>query len=148
MSLARILVREMKMEDAAAAARLATQLGYPSTTPQIERRFRALSDAPDARVLIAEDADGGVLGWIHVYGNRHLESDPDAEIGGLVVDEAARGRGVGSALMVSAEAWAKERGYTAVSVRSNVVRAEAHQFYKTRGYEVLKSQFKLRKKLG
>ena len=138
----------MEIDDAAAGARLATQLGYPSTAAQIERRFQALDEAPDARVLIAEGADGTVLGWIHVFGNRRLESDPDAEIGGLVVDEAARGRGVGSALMASAETWAKERGYTAVSVRTNVIRVDAHRFYKARGYEVLKSQYKLRKNLG
>jgi GNAT superfamily N-acetyltransferase len=137
----------MTANDAAAAARLSTQLGYPSTPAQIEQRFRALGDSPDARVLIAEGSDGSVLGWIHVFGNRILVSDPDAEIGGLVVDEAARGRGVGSALMASAEAWAKERGYRVVSVRSNVIRVEAHEFYKSKGYQVLKSQYKLRKRL-
>lgn len=137
----------MRIEDAAAVARLATQLGYPSTAAQIERRLQALEKSPDARVLVAEAPDGAVQGWIHVFGRRMLESDPDAEIGGLVVDEAARGRGVGSALVASAEAWARERGYDIVSVRSNVIRAGAHEFYKSRGYQVLKSQYKLRKKL-
>ncbi|HKW50770.1 MAG TPA: GNAT family N-acetyltransferase [Candidatus Eisenbacteria bacterium] len=138
----------MRIEDTAAVARLATQLGYPSTAAQIERRLHALEESPDARVLVAEAPDGAVLGWIHVFGRRMLESDPDAEIGGLVVDEAARGRGVGSALVASAEAWARERGYDIVSVRSNVIRAEAHEFYKSRGYQVLKSQYKLRKALS
>lgn len=138
----------MRIEDTAAVARLATQLGYPSTAAQIERRLHALEQSPDARVLVAEAPDGAVLGWIHVFGRRMLESDPDAEIGGLVVDEAARGRGVGSALVASAEAWARERGYDIVSVRSNVIRAEAHEFYKSRGYQVLKSQYKLRKALS
>ena len=144
---AQILVRPMTAGDAVAVARLTTQLGYPSTAAQIERRFRALGESPDARILIATGTDGSALGWIHVFGNRLLESDPDAEIGGLVVDEGARGRGVGSVLMTSAEAWAKERGYEVVSVRSNVIRTEAHEFYKSRGYQVLKSQYKLRKML-
>jgi GNAT superfamily N-acetyltransferase len=137
----------MTAKDAAGAARLATQLGYPSTPVQIERRFQALGESPDARVLIAEGPDGAILGWIHVFGKRLLVSDPYAEIGGLVVDEAARGRGVGSALMASAEAWARERRYEVVSVPSNVIRVEAHEFYKSRGYQVLKSQYKLRKRL-
>jgi hypothetical protein len=34
-----------------------------------------------------------------------------------------------------------------VSVRSNVIRKEAHEFYKGLGYEPTKSQFKFRKKL-
>lgn len=137
----------MTIADAPAAARLAAQLGYPSTAAQIERRFRALEEPGDARVLIAEGADGVVVGWIHIFGTRPLESDSCAEIGGLVVDDAVQGRGVGSALVTSAEAWAKERGYGVVSVRSNVIRLEAHEFYKSRGYQVLKSQFKLRKQL-
>jgi GNAT superfamily N-acetyltransferase len=137
----------MTIDDVAAVARLATQLGYPSTDFQIEQRFHALEQSPDARVLIAEAPDGAVLGWIHVFGRRMLESDPDAEIGGLVVDEATRGRGVGSALVASAEVWAREHGYDVVSVRSNVIRTEAHEFYKSRGYQVLKSQYKLRKRL-
>ena len=137
----------MMIEDAASVARLATQLGYPSTAAQIERRFHALDESPDARALVAQSQDGTVLGWIHVYGTRHLESDPGAEIGGLVVDEAARGQGVGSALMTSAEAWAKERGYDVVRIRTNVVRLEAHEFYKSRGYQVTKSQYRLGKSL-
>lgn len=138
----------MAITDIPAVAELATQLGYPSTAAQIERRFHALEETPDASVLIAENPEGTVLGWIHVFRTRHLESDPGAEIGGLVVDEAARGRGVGSALVTAAEVWAKERGYEMVSVRSNVIRVEAHEFYKSRGYEVLKSQVKLRKTLA
>ena len=142
-----ILVRPMRVEDIAAVARLATQLGYPSTAAQIGRRFRALEDSPEASGLVAEGPDGTVLGWVHVFATRQLESDPGAEIGGLVVDESARGRGVGSALMTSAEAWARGRGFEVVSVRSNVIRIEAHEFYKSRGYQVLKSQYKLRKRL-
>ena len=142
-----IPVRPMRVEDIAAVARLATQLGYPSTADQIERRFRALGESPEASALIAEGPDGAVLGWIHVFATRQLESDPGAEIGGLVVDESARGRGVGSALVTSAETWARGRGFEVVSVRSNVIRLEAHEFYKARGYEILKSQYKLRKRL-
>lgn len=138
----------MKVEDLEAAARLATQLGYPSTAEQIGRRFRALSESEDARVFVAEGPDGNAVGWVHVFGRRLLESDADAEVGGLVVDEQFRGRGIGKALMASAEAWARERGYSLVSVRSNVIRTEAHEFYKRLGYEITKSQYKLRKRLS
>jgi GNAT superfamily N-acetyltransferase len=142
-----IPVRPMTEGDAEGVAALSTQLGYPSTTDQTLRRFRAIGDAPDARVWVAELPDGAIVGWIHLFGNRLLESDPDIEIGGLVVHEAVRGRGVGRALVQAAEAWARERGYTVVSVRSNVIRREAHEFYKGLGYEPTKSQFKFRKKL-
>jgi len=132
--------------DAEGVAALSTQLGYPSTAEQTLRRFRGIADAPDARVWVA-DLDGAIVGWIHLFGNRLLESDPDIEIGGLVVHEDARGRGVGRALVNAAEDWARERGYSVVSVRSNVIRKEAHEFYKGLGFEPTKSQFKFRKKL-
>jgi len=137
----------MTEDDAEGVATLSTQLGYPSTAEDTLRRFRGIGDAPDARVWVAQAPDGAIVGWIHLFGNRLLESDPDIEIGGLVVHEDARGRGVGRALVSAAEDWARERGYTMVSVRSNVVRREAHEFYRGLGYEPTKSQFKFRKKL-
>lgn len=142
-----VVIRPMKVEDAPAVALLATQLGYPSTAEQIRARFLGLDGFPDARVLIAEGSDGTAVGWLHVFGRRLLESDPDAEVGGLIVEEQARGRGIGKALMASAESWARERGYKIVSIRSNVIRAETHEFYKGLGYAVTKSQYKFRKQL-
>jgi GNAT superfamily N-acetyltransferase len=145
---AAITTRPMTQDDTEAVARLSAQLGYPSTPDQVSRRFQAIQAAPDSHVIIAIVASGSVVGWIHVFGNRLLESEPDAEIGGLVVDESVRGRGVGTALVAAAEAWARERGYPVVSVRSNVVRKEAHEFYQERGYGVVKTQIKFRKTIA
>jgi len=139
-----ISIRPMVREDAPAVARLATQLGYPSSVDQIERRWGALRSS-DSEALVAVGPDGDVLGWIHVFETRLLESDPVAEIGGLVVDERARGRGIGAMLVVGAEAWAAGREFSAVTVRSNVIRKEAHAFYQKLGYDAQKSQVKFRK---
>jgi len=143
-----IAIRPMAADDADAVARLATQLGYPSSADQVARRFRAIQAAPDSHVAVAVDESRAVVGWIHVFGNRLVESEPDAEIGGLVVDESVRGRGVGTALVAAAEAWARERGYPVVSVRSNVIRKEAHEFYQERGYGAVKTQVKFRKTIA
>ena len=143
-----VSIRAMTGDDVDAAARLATQLGYPSTAEQVATRFAAIQKSADSHVAVAVDESGAVVGWIHVFGNRLLESEPDAEIGGLVVDESARGRGVGTALVAAAEGWAREGGYPVVSVRSNVVRREAHEFYQERGYGVVKTQVKFRKTIA
>lgn len=143
-----ITIRPMTAADAAAAARLATQLGYPSTPEQVARRFEAIVGNEESHVDVAVDEAGTLVGWIHVFGNRLLESEPDAEIGGLVVDESIRGRGVGSLLVSAAETWARARGYPILSVRSNVVRKEAHEFYQERGYAVVKTQIKFRKTIA
>ena len=49
---------------------------------------------------------------------------------------------------VAAEAWALERGYTAVCLRSNQRRVDAHRFYKRLGYEIVKSQFTFSRSLS
>ena len=67
-------VRLMTTADSAAVAGLAGQLGYPSTETEIERRFHAIDGDPDSLVMVAEDRQGTVLGWIHVFANHLLES--------------------------------------------------------------------------
>lgn len=140
-------VRPMRTDDSEVVAALAGQLGYPATRAEIERRFHSIDGHPDSRVLVAEGPDGKALGWIHVFGNHLLESEGNAEVGGLVVDSRARGQGIGRRLMDAAEAWAREHGYTGVSVRSNTIRLETHKFYQHLGYKILKSQYKFQKPL-
>ena len=138
----------MTERDAPAAAELSGQLGYPSTVAQIERRFESLSRDPESAVLVAEDGDGRVVGWVHVVGQRYLEMDRYAEIGGLVVDAAARRKGAGKALVAAAEKWAAGRGYGTMRVRSNMKRIEARPFYEGAGYVIVKSQNVYEKTLG
>jgi GNAT superfamily N-acetyltransferase len=137
----------MELRDAAAVAELAGQLGYPSTESEVARRFRTVEHDPDSQVLVAEGLDGTVLAWLHVCATRHIESDPCAEIAGLVVAEGSRTRGIGRTLMGEAERWARERGLAGVALRSNVVRSEAHAFYQRLGYEIIKTQHKFLKRL-
>ena len=140
-----VAVRPMRPDDAAEVAELTTQLGYPSGRSDIERRLAGI-DGNDDALLVAE-LDGAVVGWIHMRVVRLLEIDTLAEIWGLVVDEDARGRGVGAALIAAGERWAAERGMAAIQVRSNVVRERAHRFYQREGYEVVKTSFTMRKAL-
>jgi GNAT superfamily N-acetyltransferase len=140
-------IRSMNLSDSEQVASLAGELGYPSTPAQIEARFRGIEGNPDSRVLVAE-GDGRVRGWVHVFGHRLIESDGAAEVGGLVVDSGSRGSGIGRSLMAAAEAWARERGYARVVVRSNTIRTEAHRFYQNLGYTIVKSQHKFQKPLN
>jgi GNAT superfamily N-acetyltransferase len=52
-------------------------------------------------VYVAE-ADGALIGWVHVFVNYSLLADTPAEVAGLVVDENYRSRGVGRILMEKA----------------------------------------------
>ncbi len=89
----------------------------------------------------------GVVGWAHVFVHALVESDTFAEVGGLVVDERERGQGIGKGLMSRVERLARARGARNVSLRSNVIRKDAHAFYEKLGYQIIKTQFAFRKTL-
>ena len=120
-------------------AHLAGQLGYPSSLEQVLQRLTSICSRRDHAVLVAED-DDNIVGWVHVFGAERLESEPCAEIGGLVIDESQRGRGWGTALLEAAENWAAAQDYPTVRIRSNIIRQQAHQFYEKRGYRCAKQQ--------
>jgi GNAT superfamily N-acetyltransferase len=129
-----ITVRPAEAADAGAIASLCGQLGYPSTAEDIERRLAETAGDPDAAVLVADSRHDGVIGWVHVRALHLITRDACAEIGGLVVDDARRGRGIGTRLMAAAEEWSRRRGLGTLRLRSNVVRDEAHAFYRGQGF--------------
>jgi GNAT superfamily N-acetyltransferase len=141
-------IRPMRPEDAAEVAVLSGQLGYPATTEAVARRFATFAGRADLVALVAEDAGGALVGWIQAHAETLLESDPIPVIGGLVVRESARGRGIGRALLEAVEAWAAARGYPGLRVRSNVVRERAHRFYERAGYARTKTQHNFTKPLA
>jgi uncharacterized protein YcbX/GNAT superfamily N-acetyltransferase len=140
-------IRPAGLDDAPALARLSTQLGYPQSESEARRALQRIRTEASGEVLVATEG-GEVVGWIHVLLAPRLESGTYAEIGGLVVDAASRGRGLGTRLVEAAEAWAGERGAPTIRVRSNVVREEAHRFYSSRGYDTIKTQAVFRKTLA
>jgi GNAT superfamily N-acetyltransferase len=141
-------VRPMRLEDAAAVARLSGQLGYPVDREEIQDRLRRLSESPDAAVFVAGGPGGDVFGWIHVAAPRDLVSARYAEVRALVVDEAHRGQGIGKALLQAAEAWARERLFDSIRVRSNTARERTRGFYEREGYAVTKTQYNFHKPLS
>jgi N-acetylglutamate synthase-like GNAT family acetyltransferase len=138
-------IRLAKFEDSEGLANLAGQLGYPSTVEQVRRRFEILAGKSDENAIFVAEANGKILGWVHVHLYNLLVDDPETEIGGLVVDEAVRGQRIGEKLMQAAEAWTLQQGCSSVYLRSNTLRTRAHEFYKRIGYTVVKSQYALRK---
>ncbi len=139
-----LLVRLMKAEDAESGARLAGQLGYPSSTAEFMNRWNGLGAGH--AVFVAEEA-WGMLGWIHVHENRTLCSEPRVEIGGLIVDRESRGEGIGKRLIERGEKWARERGLELMRLTSNIKREEAHEFYRKLGYESSKTSHVFSKRI-
>ncbi len=140
------LVRPARPADAADIARLATDLGYPSATREVEARLKFVWRDPEHAAFVAAEA-GHVIGWVHAFVKHLLESDAEAEIGGLVVEARHQRGGAGRLLMQRAEQWARAKGLQSVYLRSNVIRKDAHAFYRMLGYQVVKTQFAMRKTL-
>ena len=142
---AAIKIRRAKSNDAARIAELSGQLGYPATAAEIVQRLRTIKLASQHAVLVAESPERKVVGWLHVSVSPLLEEQLRAEVNGLVVDDDERSRGTGALLLRAAELWARRRGCQNMSVRSNVIRERAHQFYLRHGYDHHKTQKAFRK---
>ena len=144
---AAIKIRRAKSSDAAQIAELCGQLGYPAKPAEIAERLLEIKSAHQHAVLVAESSERKVLGWLHVSVSPLLEVELRAEVHGLIVDGEERSRGTGALLLRAAEQWARSCGCKSTSVRSNVIRERAHQFYLRHGYEHYKTQKAFRKPL-
>ncbi len=142
-----LTIRRAKSTDAARIAVLSGQLGYPATTAQMRKRLLGIKPDSQHAVFVAESAKEGVIGWVHVSRQPLLEVEIRAEVNGLVVAEGQRSVGAGARLLAAAEDWAGKHGCKGMSVRSNVIRERAHQFYERHGYEHYKTQKSFRKPL-
>ncbi len=143
----KLKIRRARSADAQRIAELSGQLGYPATAAQMRQRLHGIKPASQHAVLVAETAKDGVIGWLHVSRQPLLEVEIRAEVNGLVVAEGQRSAGAGARLLAAAEEWARKHGCKGMSVRSNVIRERAHEFYERNGYEHYKTQKSFRKPL-
>jgi ribosomal protein S18 acetylase RimI-like enzyme len=129
------IIRPAEHADAEAIARLVTQLGYPITASEMVGRLKNLLGRPDYQTFVAEDS-GLVVGMVGAYLGLAFEFDGIyGRLTGLAVDEGFRGRGIGRRLMEHIEGWLKTQGAVLVLLTSGSHRAEAHEFYRTMGFE-------------
>lgn len=76
-----------------------------------------------------------VVGVAGVLVKQFLHHTRHAWLYDLVVDEPARGRGHGTALVEFVEDWADERGCEYVALASPLAKEGTHQYYEKLGYE-------------
>lgn len=140
-------IRTMVESDAARVRDLSEQLGYPMSLEDVSTRVRKIVSLPEHKALVAIE-DGVVVGWLHCFVSYLIEVPHTfVEIGGLIVDEGARGTGVGHLLVAAAESWTREQGHSDIRVRSASHRAGAHEFYHKLGFTLLKTQMRFVKSL-
>jgi GNAT superfamily N-acetyltransferase len=143
-----IAIRAPRDGDVDAMADQSGQLGYPVEADELGRRLAEVTAHDDAAVLVATDARDRVVGWLHVELKRTLVSPLTAQIMALIVDERARGGGVGTELVAVADAWAAARGCQRLMVATRVTRERAHRFYLREGFSLDKTSHVFEKSLA
>ena len=133
-------IRAADQPDVDEITRLCIGLGYPVSRADIESRLLALRETDNRFIAVAPGHESKLLGWVAAEHRLLLESGERVEIVGLVVDQSARRKGIGRALVSAVESWTAGKGVSTIFVRSNVTRGDSHHFYQGIGYNRTKTQ--------
>ena len=130
-----LTIRSAEMNDAAALAQLMCELGYETTKSEMHRRMERIAADDRYRTFVAM-CDGRVCGMIGTVASLSYEhNDPGGRILALTTLSTMRRRGIGRALIASAEKDFAERGITRVALNTRLTREGAHKFYESLDYE-------------
>ncbi len=135
----KLLIREATTEDAAEIARLSNQLGYSISVSATKENLATIAENQNEMTYLAFHEEK-IAGWIHVFKTTRVESGSFCEIGGLVVDDQYRRKGVGRQLIEYIKPWCVDKGISSLRVRCNIKRTEAHEFYFQLGFGENKQQ--------
>jgi aminoglycoside 6'-N-acetyltransferase I len=129
-----VVTRSATAEDAARLVALFAQLGYDIAAESVATRLAALASDGQSHCLVATDG-ASIVGVVTLYVVPVVHRTGGwCRITALIVDEQARGRGVGQTLMAAAEEVAVAAGCLRIEATSAVQRDDAHRFYDRLGY--------------
>jgi ribosomal protein S18 acetylase RimI-like enzyme len=128
------MIRPAERADAPALAELMTQLRYPTSAAEMERRLESILPNERFKTFVAEvdDCVSGMIGASATESYEH--NDSTGRIVALVVSEEARRGGIGRELVRAAEQWFAENGISRISLTTRLDREAAHRFYEASGY--------------
>jgi GNAT superfamily N-acetyltransferase len=133
-------VRRARAEDAAAVWPLVRDfaVSYEPEQRAFEHSFTDLLSRPDTLVAVADEG-GSIIGYLlaSCHGT-FFANGPVAWVEEVMVAEAARGSGVGRALMTEAERWARSVPCAHMALASR----RAGDFYDALGYEPSATYFR------
>jgi ribosomal protein S18 acetylase RimI-like enzyme len=127
-------IRGAQLSDAAELAALTCELGYKTTTAEMESRLVSILRDPRYKTLVARKNDK-ICGMIGTFSaSSYLHDDLSGRIIALVVSKESRRYGIGAQLVAAAEKDFARRGIKRVTLTTRFEREEAHQFYEKLGY--------------
>ena len=128
-------IRVAEMNDAAALAQLMCELGYETTKAEMQKRMERIAADERYRTFVAV-LDGKVCGMIGTVASLSYEhNDSSGRILALAILSTMRRRGIGRALIATAEKDFAQRGIRRVALNTRLTREDAHKFYESLGYE-------------
>jgi ribosomal protein S18 acetylase RimI-like enzyme len=128
-------IRDAELNDAPELAVLMCELGYQTDRTEMETRLELILSNPGYKTFVAI-MDGNVCGMIGTLAYPSYEhNDASGRILALVTSSRARRRGIGRALIATAEKDFAQRGIRRVSLDTRLTREDAHKFYQLLGYE-------------
>jgi GNAT superfamily N-acetyltransferase len=128
-------IRSSCQDDSPAIARLISQLGYPTSTEEMQARLKPILEDTNQVTLVAE-YQNAIIGMVGAgIGHYYERNGSYGRIFTIVVDEAYRSQGVGSALVAAIEHWLRSRDVISIIINSGTHRREAHRFYERLGYQ-------------
>lgn len=125
------LISEVNDDLRAAVARLVPQLTVRKPPSDVE--LLALVESDSSSLVVARGDDGSIAGMACVAVYR-VPTGIRAIIEDIVVDEAARGRGMGEALTRRCLNIARSKGAASVTLTSNPAREAANRLYLRMGF--------------
>ena len=125
---------EVTAELVEAFARLVPQLSSSSPAPG-RAELAEIVESPSTTLLVARTPEGDIVGTLTLAMFR-IPTQVRAWIEDVVVDEAARGQGVGEALNEEAIRQAGAAGARSVDLTSRPSREAANRLYLRLGFEV------------
>jgi ribosomal protein S18 acetylase RimI-like enzyme len=121
----------------AAFARLVPQLSSSAEPPSREQ-LQEIVASPAAMVLLARDDSSQIIGSLTLVVFR-TPTGARAWIEDVVVDESARGRGTGEALVAEAIRLASGSGARTIDLTSRPSRESANRLYEKVGFQARKT---------
>jgi GNAT superfamily N-acetyltransferase len=130
----RVTVRTVRPTDAEAVASLLTEMGYATSTEAAEGHIDRFARGSTSGLQVAE-LGPEVVGLVATHLVPRMDDDAwSCRITDLVVSNAHRRSGIGSALLSAAEDHARSHGARRLDLSSGDWRQEAHAFYTNTGF--------------
>ena len=111
------------------------ELGYPNQKYEdIYKRLETIEESNIHQTLVA-CIDDAVVGFIGLCREATYEADEHVRVLTFVISEKYQRRGVGTALLIAAKAFAEENNIKLIKVSSAFHRTKSHFFYEANEFE-------------